>query len=780
MRSKTGHLLIWILIFVSSAVSCQFSNPLKTNDDDRELAILNEMIMGSNTIHSFDLALADNPGKGLTADIHGIVGDGTVELYVPFGTDTTGLVPTIRTSMGSITPGSGVPHDFPDGIGQTYTLTSMYMTTRDWVVTLHAGFSSSKDIAAFYFTAADNASSGITVDVIGTIGTDTVDLYVPYGTDTTALVPTIAITGTTVTPGSGVAQSFPDGVGRTYRVTAADTSTKTYTVTVHVLLDTSKEITSFVFTAADNSAYGITADVTGTIAANTVYIEVPNGTNTAALVPTITITGTSVSPPSGTAHSFPDGVAQTYTVTAADSTTQDYAVTVHVLPKVAQPSIAPNGGTFTGSQTATIACATPGATIMYTTDGSDPRSSATRTAGTSVFVSMPMSIRAYAYAPGYTDSDETASIPFDIVSGIVFVSTAGDDANQGTILFPKRTIPAGITLADTHFALGEVRVAMGTYDSGADMTVANGISLYGAYNADFSSRDLALNDTVIYNTRTTGASNILLYNGITSDTVIDGFIIRSAPSAGGGVNSISATNCNNKLIIRNNTIEQTTGAGSAGLVGIYCLTSSPYIYNNVIFGGSSAGRTMCIYARNGSNAYVYNNTLVAGTGTASHYVFQLRYDAVAVCHLTLVNNLLIDPTADSTGLPGLYHMDAGTGNTPVCYTTNLFYNDPPTGISGEYIYYSGGNTNNIQSTNYTTRAAITSANGTQLLTYVNPNWSNIVNADPQFTNLAFGDYHLQATSPALGAGTNLSGSFTTDRDGNPRPGAGAWSIGAYE
>lgn len=588
MKSKTGHLLLGILIYTSTAISCQFSNTLKTDKDDRDLVVLNEILLGSNSIFSFVLTLDDNPGKGLTEDIHGIVGDGTVELYVPSGTDTTGLIPTITTSLGSITPGTGEPHDFPDGIGQIYTLTSMYMTTRDWLVTLH------------------------------------------------------------------------------------------------------------------------------------------------------------------------------------------------VMPKAGQPSIAPNGGTFAASQTATITCATPGATIMYTTDGSDPRTSPTRTAGSSVFVSMPMTIRAYAYAPGYTDSDEAASAAFTIISGIVFVSTAGDDANQGTILFPKRTIPAGITLADTHFALGEVRVAMGTYDSGADMTVPDGISLYGAYSGNFSSRDLALNDTVIYNTRTTGASNILLYNAITSDTVIDGFIIRSAPSAGGTVISIYATNCNNKLIIRNNTIRQTTGAGSSGLIGIYCLTSSPYIYNNVIFGGSSTGRTTCIYARNGSNAYVYNNTLVAGTGTSSHYVFMLRYDAVAVCHLTLANNLLVDPTANSTGTPGLYHMDAGTGNTPVCYTTNLFYTNPATAGNGEYIYYASTNPNNINSSNYTTLAAITSANGNQLLTYVNPNWSNIVNVDPQFNNLASENYRLQATSPAIGAGTNLSGTFTTDRDGKARPGAGTWTIGAYE
>jgi len=65
---------------------------------------------------------------------------------------------------------------------------------------------------------------------------------------------------------------------------------------------------------------------------------------------------------------------------------------------------------------------------------------------------------------------------------------------------------------------------------------------------------------------------------------------------------------------------------------------------------------------------------------------------------------------------------------------------------------------------------------------------NSIFAKPQFTDTSFGlginssanDVHLQATSPARGAGKNLSNYFNTDKDGNPRPATGAWDIGAYE
>ncbi|MEI6297437.1 MAG: FG-GAP-like repeat-containing protein, partial [bacterium] len=62
--------------------------------------------------------------------------------------------------------------------------------------------------------------------------------------------------------------------------------------------------------------------------AHTIAITMPYGTNVTALVPTITITGTSVSPLSGTSRNFTN--PQTYTVTAQDSSTQPYIVTVTV------------------------------------------------------------------------------------------------------------------------------------------------------------------------------------------------------------------------------------------------------------------------------------------------------------------------------------------------------------------------------------------------------------------------------------------------------------------
>jgi uncharacterized repeat protein (TIGR02543 family) len=86
---------------------------------------------------------------------------------------------------------------------------------------------SDKAIIAFGF--ADPEAAGV---VTSTTQQHAVTVTVPSGTDVATLVPTIVISGLSVSPASGVAQDFTSPV--TYRVTAADGSTTTYTVTVIV------------------------------------------------------------------------------------------------------------------------------------------------------------------------------------------------------------------------------------------------------------------------------------------------------------------------------------------------------------------------------------------------------------------------------------------------------------------------------------------------------------------------------------------------------------------
>ena len=84
-----------------------------------------------------------------------------------------------------------------------------------------------KAITGFSFTGLDPAVSGMIDEE-----TKTITLMVPYGTDLTALVPTIDHNGVSISPESGEAADFTDPVICT--VTAEDGSTQDYLVTITV------------------------------------------------------------------------------------------------------------------------------------------------------------------------------------------------------------------------------------------------------------------------------------------------------------------------------------------------------------------------------------------------------------------------------------------------------------------------------------------------------------------------------------------------------------------
>jgi hypothetical protein len=90
-------------------------------------------------------------------------------------------------------------------------------------------------------------------------------------------------------------------------------------------------------------------------------------------------------------------------------------VTTPALPHVATPTITPPGGTFTASVTVTLATATPGATLRYTTDGTTP--SETSLLYTNPFpMTVSGTIQARGFAPGLQPSG-VASATFTIVTG---------------------------------------------------------------------------------------------------------------------------------------------------------------------------------------------------------------------------------------------------------------------------------------------------------------------------------------------------------------------------
>jgi len=244
---------------------------------------------------------------------------------VPYGTDLTSLAPTIEVSMGAtINPASGTATDFSSPV--TYTVTAQDgSTTQDWVVSIQVLPNTEADITSFDIPelAAPAAIDGALHTVLG---------QVPYGTDLTALVPVIGLSGgASINPSSGVAMDFSSPV--TYTVTAEDgTTQQDWVVSIQVLPNTETDITAFTLAQETGPA---TIDPLG----HSVTVQVSFGTDLAFLTPNIAVSpGATIDPQSGISRDFTASVS--YTVTAEDGiTVQAWTVTVTLAPANAETDI---------------------------------------------------------------------------------------------------------------------------------------------------------------------------------------------------------------------------------------------------------------------------------------------------------------------------------------------------------------------------------------------------------------------------------------------------------
>ncbi|MDD5674700.1 MAG: hypothetical protein PHC61_11090 [Chitinivibrionales bacterium] len=333
-----------------------------------------KITIGASNISLFAMWSAIDSAKALASFAFtnpaatGIINEATktVNINVPYGTNVTALIPTFTTTGASVKAGATIQtsgttaNNFTTPV--TYTVTAANGSTQDYIVTVTVSINTAKALTGFSF--ANPAATGTINEAA-----KTVSITLPFGTNVAALIPTFITTGASVKVGSTVqasgvtANNFIAPV--TYTVTAADGSTQDYKVTVTVSVNTAKTLTGFSFS---------NPTVTGTIddSAKTVAITVPNGTNATNLVATFTSTGASVKigaaiqTSSTTANNFSAPV--TYTVTAADGSTQDYVIIVTVAPNTAK---ALTGFSFTNPTaigTVNEAAKTVSVTVPYGTN----------------------------------------------------------------------------------------------------------------------------------------------------------------------------------------------------------------------------------------------------------------------------------------------------------------------------------------------------------------------------------------------------------------------------
>jgi hypothetical protein len=112
----------------------------------------------------------------------------------------------------------------------------------------------------------------------------------------------------------------------------------------------------------------------------------------------------------------------------------------------ATPVISPTSGTYTGRQHVSISCATSGATIHYTTDGTTPTEESTTYTGT-FHADDSMIVKAIAVRSGYLNSSESASY-LTIEHTLALVQATGVASRYETtpIVSPSITVTEGNTI----------------------------------------------------------------------------------------------------------------------------------------------------------------------------------------------------------------------------------------------------------------------------------------------------------------------------------------------
>jgi hypothetical protein len=157
-------------------------------------------------------------------------------------------------------------------------------------------------------------------------------------------------------------------------------------------------------------------------------------------------------------------------------------------PTVATPTFSPAGGTYTEPQSVTINCATEGANICYTTDGTEPTENSQQYSnGVPLNISETTTLKAKAYKSGYIASptatatytfptlisiEQAKALPdneYAMVQGIVnFIDGRNVYVQDGTggicLYLNTNTVPSSLALGDMVQAYGQKTVYNGLYE----------------------------------------------------------------------------------------------------------------------------------------------------------------------------------------------------------------------------------------------------------------------------------------------------------------------------
>ncbi|MFC1671243.1 beta strand repeat-containing protein, partial [Spirochaetota bacterium] len=584
----------------------------------------------SKEITSFSFLMADNPA--LSNNISSIITGNTIGLAVPSNTDVTSLVASYTTTgetvqVSSVIQTSGLlVNDFTDPV--IYTVTAKDGTTMQYTVTVIIIPSNSKELTSFSFPMANNP--GLTNNYNCIMTGNNISVTFPYDTNITTLRATFVTTGETVTVGSttqvsgSTQNNFSSQI--TYRVTAEDGTTNDYYVNVSVASGSAKDITLY-------SVMGIS----GVISGNNINLTVPFGTDVTSLAASFNTTGQSVEVGSTaqvsgiTLNDFTNPVI--YTVTAFDSSTSIYTVTVTVAlnssKELTNYYAGGQHGVYVDSQNITL-------TFAYGMDFTALAASFTST-GDSVRIGSTTQVS------GITPNDFSSTVTYTVHAADnstknFYINPIIDDGNAKDILSyylqGVQGVISGnsITVDLPYWADRTDQVATYT-TSGTTVSVGSTEQTSGFTHNDFTSPVVytveALNGTTKDYTVTVplrSYNDILTYsiNGVSG--VISGTNINLTLPYGTNLSSLTAAFTHQGTSIKIGSTEQTSGVTQNNFSGpvVYRVTAeNGSIQDYTVFVSLDAGDSKDIlsYSINGISGVIsgtnINLTLPYGTDLTS-------------------------------------------------------------------------------------------------------------------------------------------------------------------
>jgi hypothetical protein len=358
--------------------------------------------------------------------------------------------------------------------------------------------------------------------------------------------------------------------------------------------------------------------------------------------------------------------------------------------------------------------------------------------------------------PPPTEPPPDATPPAPTSANNFYVAMTGSDSNAGTMAAPFRTIKKGVSAAKPDTT---IHVMPGTYAESIKSTVSG--TATGRIRFVSETRWAAKLVPPASNTTDGAWDNRGAY------VDIEGFEVDGTKHQGGtpwrmGIYSAgsSSTIKRNKVhdIAHDKAVYTCTNGGGAGVEGdSYYKGTNIDVIGNVVYDIGYLGCTFVQGIYQTAPGKVMNNVITRGGAACIH----LWHDAN---HIDIVNNTVVECPFGILVGGGDYVNTSGPADY-VNVLNNIVVNskmaiDEQGGTGKNNVY-----ANNLLFGNTTNWGLQNGLAGT-----------NTVTENPLFMNLAGADYHLQAGSPAINAGTTTRAP-SYDFDGKPRTQP---DLGAFE